>query len=93
MRLAQYTVGSLPWFASVGFARSAAGARAPIALVVSRFSRKVLQSSVEILRFRTFRHIRIKSDASRQNNISQSMGVLAPTTTSQVCDCASGQKK
>ena len=75
MRQEQYTVGFLHWVVSVGSARSAAGARAPIASVVSSVRRNVLPASVELFRFRMSRHIRIKSSASYGNNIARSIGI------------------
>ena len=60
----QYTSGFLPWVVSVGCTRSATGARSPVDSIVSSVSHDVLPSSVELCRFRMFRHIRIKYAAS-----------------------------
>ena len=75
MRMEQYTKEFLPWQVAVGFSRSAAGARAPIASIVSSVSHNVAPPSVELFRDRMYRQVRIISAANYENSLTNAIGL------------------
>ena len=76
VRMDQYTEEFPPRQVAVGFSRSAAGARAPIASIVSSVSHTVAPPSVELFRDRRYRHLRIISAANYENALSNAIGLI-----------------
>ena len=87
MRMEQYTKEFLPWQVAVGFSRSAAGARALIASIVSSVSRNVAPPSVELFRDRMYRQVRIISAANYENAPPNAigLGMNHDETTMRLC--------
>ena len=86
-RMEQYNDEMLRWMVSVGFARSAAGARAPIASIVSSVSHNVGEATVESFRWKIYRYLRIVAAGIYDEEISNAIGLSLKhdETTMKIC--------